>query len=1076
MKLLRTSSVARSATVLAVAGTTLAAPAYGADPERTAFDARPADAAEAVPGKATRALKRALGDQGLLSADPHSGTVRAAAKLDGALTAPSRRDGEAVALDYVRAHSRALGLDEGAPDSLHRTSRAVDGRMQVITWGQRHTGIPSADTYLKAAIDDRGRLLSLTGAPADDLTPPTTEPALTAAAAIAAVTGRRPGGRGARAAGDPERATTFRDGARASLVLYQADGGTRLAWRVLARAGEADLADALVDAADGTVVKRANRVKFASAKAFRSNPDDTPTQVDVDLGQWGTEATRLKGTRVHAFPDPNGVVGVELAPEPEFETSGWTEPLLRPDDCGSIVRCTWTADHKLDNQDQSTTQLYYLVNTFLDHLAAAPIGFGDASGGYGAGDRIFAQSMDSALKPASPATRNNASFLTYPDGAPGYLEVFLFSADGVRLDGANDASLVFHEVTHGLTERLVTDAQGYGALNIGQAAALAEGTSDFYAMDYLVSEELETDTPYRFAEYLGNWLRDTPIDGTTLTYADLAGGEPHTDGEIWAQTLWSLRTELGVGATRAVLTAALRIAPPEPSFLDMRNALLIASQDEATDRAIWAVFAARGMGYFAGSDGPADTSPQVSDVDPYEPPDGVAQGTLRGVVRDEDQKPVAGATVTIGGHGSSDLGAFLSTTTAANGGYALSSLQGVHPVVTASKAAFEDGVANNVEILPEDEGGGMQDFHLTRDWSSSAGGARIAAFTGPDNTGNGCGPGGLIDDRRDVVWGSATGGQSIVVDLGAPVDVASVRIDPAAGCGDDDTAALGTADVLAATSPDAFTPLTSPLTFAPADNRTLKSVFNGTRNSVRFIKLVAKTPQSTVGDGAAFVDVAELQVRKKPGTAVGPTADTGAASGVGAAGATLSGTVKANGGAAPVVVFDYGTTTAYGSIVAASGTTNVAAALTGLTGSTRYHYRVVALRDGRRYEGGDRTFVTARAPDPPPPPPPPPPVVTAKISSAKVKATRKGSFSIRVRFPSDAPEGMARVTVKSGKKTLARGERAVAPGETRSVRLKLTKTGRKVIKAGRKARKVNVTVRLPGGETFDKTIRLSRRR
>jgi hypothetical protein len=94
MKLLRTSSVARSAAVIVLAGTTLAAPAYGADPERTAFDARPGDAADAVPGKATRQLKRALGDQGLLSADPYSGTVRAAAKLDGALTAPSRRDGE----------------------------------------------------------------------------------------------------------------------------------------------------------------------------------------------------------------------------------------------------------------------------------------------------------------------------------------------------------------------------------------------------------------------------------------------------------------------------------------------------------------------------------------------------------------------------------------------------------------------------------------------------------------------------------------------------------------------------------------------------------------------------------------------------------------------------------------------------------------------------------------------------------------------------------------------------------------------------------------------------------------------
>ena len=698
---------------MAVVGTTLAAPAYAADPERTAFDARPAAAGDAVPGAATRQLKQALGDQGLVSADPSTGTVRAAAKLDGALTRPSGRDGEDVALDYVRGHARALGLDGGSPPGLHRTRRVVDGRMQVITWGQRHQGIPSADTYLEAALDERGRLLSLTGAPADDLAPPTLEPALGAAAAVAAVTGLRPAGRGTRAAGDPERATAFHDGASASLVLYQGADGARLAWRVIAPAGDAELADAIVDAAGGTVVKRANRVKFAQANVFESNPDDS-AQAMIDFpAAWGTADELLEGARVHAFPDPNDVVGTELEPAPQFETSDWDDELERPGDCGPIARCTWTANDKLLNQDQSTTQLYYLVNTFLDHLAAAPIGFTDGTGGYGEDDRIFAQSMDSALKPASDATRNNASFATYPDGRPGYLDVFLFNAEGVRLDGANDASLIFHEVTHALTERLVTDAQGWGALNLGQAAALAEGTSDFYAMDYLAGEGLETDLPLTFAEYLGSWVRNTPIDGATLTYADFTGAEAHEDGEIWAQTLWSLRGELGVAATRELLTDALRIAPPEPSFLDMRNALLTASQAEITDRAIWAVFAARGMGYFAGSDGPEDTSPQVSDVDPYGPPDGTAEGTLRGAVLDDDQRPVAGATVAIGGPGSSDLGAFLAATTAADGSYVLDSLAGVHPIVTASKAAFASDEAANVEVLPEDEGGGREDSPST---------------------------------------------------------------------------------------------------------------------------------------------------------------------------------------------------------------------------------------------------------------------------------------------------------------------------------------------------------------------------
>ncbi len=36
----------------------------------------------------------------------------------------------------------------------------------------------------------------------------------------------------------------------------------------------------------------------------------------------------------------------------------------------------------------------------------------------------------------------------------------------------------------------MTDAQGFGALNTAQAGAIGEGTSDFYALDYLVDEGL----------------------------------------------------------------------------------------------------------------------------------------------------------------------------------------------------------------------------------------------------------------------------------------------------------------------------------------------------------------------------------------------------------------------------------------------------------------------------------------------------------------------------------------------------------------------------------------------------------
>jgi hypothetical protein len=1067
MKLLRTSSVARSATVLAVTGLTLAAPAWAADTERTAFDARPADEA-APPGKATRALKRALGDQGLVSADPYSGTVRAAAKLDGALTRPSGRDGEDVALDYVRGHARALGLDGGeTPPGLERPRRLIDGRMQLITWTQAHRGIPSADTYLKAAIDDRGRLLSLTGAPAAELDPPAVEPGLTAAAAVAAVTGSAP--RRPRTAAGAERTTTFRGGARASLVLYQGEGGTRLAWRVLAPVSRSEFADALVDAADGAVVKRANRVKFATPKVFPSNPDDSAQIPFPFPAGWGTQANRLKGTRVHAFTDAADVVTeTAFTPDPAGEVGSdhWDDPLVAFAVSGCGGRCTWSGGTTWStNAGQSATQLYYLVNTFLDHLADPPIGFTAAEGGFGADDPILAQALDGA----ATGDRNNASFLAYPDGDPGLLEVHLFSAPNLFLDGVNDASLVFHEVTHGLTERLVTDAQGFGALTLTQPAAIAEGTSDYYAMDYLVSEGLETDTPPRLGEYLGSWLRDEPIEGNALTYGPLSG-EAHTDGEIWAQTLWQLRAALTPPVARGLITDALRLAPPEPSFLDMRNAILAASDDD-TDDEVWDVFASRGMGYRAATDGPADDTPFFDYSDPADL--GEPDATLEGTVLDEDGTPVEDAQVGIAGLDTAGLGPLQAAHTDGAGHYELTTYAGTHPVLRVRKAGHADAEVGNV-TLP-----GLEDVVLPRDWASAARRATIESFTGADNSSFGCGPGGLIDDTSTTVWGT-THGRSIIVDLGVPVDVDALRIDPGAGCGDDDTAALRHAELQMGTGPGAYHLSSSTIPFPALPRGAFHEIQIPPTTAVRYVRLVARTPQSTEPgtSGENFVDISELQITKTPGSPLGPTVETGAATGVGPSGATLSGTVAANGEAAPVVVFEYGTTREYGTTVAASGATGtVRAAIAGLKGSTRYYWRVVALRDGRRYPGGQATFVTDPAPPPPPPPPPPAEKdLSVAISTAKAKADRKGRFSFRIRFGDDVEEGTASVTVKSKGKTIAKGRFAVEAGRTMTVRLKLTKSGRKVIKAGRKARKVNVTVRLPDGETFGKKIRLSRRR
>jgi len=103
-----------------------------------------------------------------------------------------------------------------------------------------------------------------------------------------------------------------------------------------------------------------------------------------------------------------------------------------------------------------------------------------------------------------------------------------------------------------------------------------------------------------------------------------------------------------------------------------------------------------------------------------------------------------------------------------------------------------------------------------------------------------------------------------------------------------------------------------------------------------------------------------------------PTATTNAASLVTANGATLNGTVSANG-ASTTVTFEYVLTSGYGSTVTATqsplsssaSTASVSAAITGLTCNMQYHFRVDANNGtGGTINGSDAILTTSACPAP----------------------------------------------------------------------------------------------------------------
>ena len=133
-----------------------------------------------------------------------------------------------------------------------------------------------------------------------------------------------------------------------------------------------------------------------------------------------------------------------------------------------------------------------------------------------------------------------------------------------------------------------------------------------------------------------------------------------------------------------------------------------------------------------------------------------------------------------------------------------------------------------------------------------------------------------------------------------------------------------------------------------------------------------------------------------------PSVVTAAASGISATGATLNGSVNDNGSNTSVS-FDYGTTLAYGTNIAAttggtvgagSGSTPVAVTIGALTCNTTYHFRVKAVNGGGLATGSDVSFKSSPcAPDAP----------TAPIASA-------GNAQASITFTAPASDGGAPIS------------------------------------------------------------------
>jgi hypothetical protein len=888
---------------------------------RITLDGRAA-ALDNNPPAATADLKDSLGVEGFADLDPLTGTVRNVGRTDGFLTGPSNAAATSIASDYVTKNASALGLTSQGVQalSLRQDYVSIDGTHH-LSYVQKINGIPVFDNGLKVNVTKDGQVINVLGSPLANTSVETASPSIAPEQAIAK----------ARAAVGGAATPVQSDSA--TPVYFRTVGGTRIAYETTTGAGT-QAYQSVVDAQTGRVLYRRSLVNYANGLVLDYYPNAPAggTFHTVNLSQHGWlkgDAHILSGPNVHEYSDVND----NNADDSGEDTAPGTYPLTQfnPVACVPNFPCTWdpeTPNSWKTNMDQSAVQLFYFVNNWHDHLAAPPIGFTKKAGNFQGNDPVLAENLDGANTDTGANAGlpdgghiDNANFATPPDGQSGRMQMFLWHQPHTQFPnqdpfiaamGSDEADIVYHENTHGLSNRLVVDAQGNSTLGGGQAGAMGEAWSDWYAMDYLVDQHLQTDTSapgeVRIGNYVGwgnDLIRTQPIDcpvGSTspacpggdtghtggYTYGDyghiVGQVEVHGDGEIWGETLWDLRNAVGSKTAEQLITRAMELSPFNPSMLDERNSILQADQVDFHGRfhnTIWSVFANRGMGFFAGSLSGDDTQP-VQDFS-LPPNKHTKTGNLTGTITDQDTgQPIQGVVVAFGGHASGFPGD-LAGVSDMNGKYQVKKIFfGSYPDVSASGAGYDTvAVPGKVTISQPNT---TLNFQLRRDWASLGGGGSITDSSGPDFSDFGCGPTGAIDQSQGNGWGSVTNSagvddgttspEHIVVKLPVAVDITQIQINPSNTCGDPGSSSTRGFTVETSTDGTTFTQVSMGV-FYSGNRAKLNTVsLSGPLSGIQYIRFTELNPQVPLAGFSACNDATSCGTN--PNDSSGVAANCGA--------------------------------------------------------------------------------------------------------------------------------------------------------------------------------------------------------
>ncbi len=393
------------------------------------------------------------------------------------------------------------------------------------------------------------------------------------------------------------------------LVWVPLGGQLRLGWTMELHRPDSGSVLVIVDALDSSIIFASETTQgiLGRASVFAQRGDQSRTVQSLPLPITGypvQSATQLPAQ----FPD-DWLSGSHTAGNSVAAVDAQNQAPVAGSLAGSVVEFS---SPDPDSAEQRVVNLFYYCN--LLHDLYYLLGFRERDGNFqvdslGRGG----VSSDAVLATVYPGAVSATANMTTPkDGSQPRLNVGVLTSTGRHT--ALDASVIFHEFSHGLTSRLIGGPLNAVSLLAPQSAGMSEGWSDYFACSIIGINVI--------AAWVANkaeGIRRHPYDANYPgSFNDL--GKPdfsnkHQIGELWCATLLEFDRQVGSPLALQVVVDSLKLMPANPSFLDARDAMVraldsmaaanmvAAAAHRSAINALWTAFGHFGMGPAATTDG-----------------------------------------------------------------------------------------------------------------------------------------------------------------------------------------------------------------------------------------------------------------------------------------------------------------------------------------------------------------------------------------------------------------------------------------------------------------------------------------